>query len=223
MSKRVSHSLLDPFYSRLIPGIYGFLRIPRQFPPEGIVLAGHLLAAIGGLGFALAGKYTFAGLLVVLGVAGNHIADMVDGTHARTTGQCRNGGELLDHFTDPLSFSYWMIGMSVAAKMPYVGIVCILCIYATAVLTNIRAKITGEFVLAKFGPTEFKTLLIIFGVVLFSANLEEKGRGAYLVSAVLPVLAVIGVVQLLWGLRVSVEDVNRNGSEPDTSEWEQRK
>ncbi|MEK9985776.1 MAG: hypothetical protein VW879_13645, partial [Opitutae bacterium] len=79
MSKRVSHSLLDPFYSRLIPGIYGFLRIPRQFPPEGIVLAGHLLAAIGGLGFALAGKYTFAGLLVVLGVAGNHIADMVDG------------------------------------------------------------------------------------------------------------------------------------------------
>ena len=77
--------------------------------------------------------------------------------------------------------------------------------------------------LAKFGPTEFKTLLIIFGVVLFLANLEEKGRGAYLVSAVLPVLAVIGVVQLLWGLRVSVEDVNRNGSEPDTSEWEQRK
>ena len=70
MSKRVSHSLLDPFYSRLIPGIYGFLRIPRQFPPEGIVLAGHLLAAIGGLGFALAGKYTFAGLLVVLGLQG---------------------------------------------------------------------------------------------------------------------------------------------------------
>ncbi|MEK9985775.1 MAG: hypothetical protein VW879_13640, partial [Opitutae bacterium] len=116
-----------------------------------------------------------------------------------------------------------MIGMSIAAEMPYVGIVCILCIYATAVLTNIRAKITGEFVLAKFGPTEFKTLLIIFGVVLFLANLEEKGRGADLVSDVLPVLAVIGVVQLLWGLRVSVEDVNRNGSEPDTSEWEQRK
>ncbi len=223
MSKRVSHSLLDPFYSRLIPGIYRFLRIPPKFPPEGIVLAGHLLAALGAVGFAMAGRHALGGLLVVIGVAGNHVADMVDGTHARSTGQCRNGGELLDHFTDPLSFSYWMIGMSLAAKMPYVGIVCILCIYATAVLTNIRAKITGEFVLARFGPTEFKTLLAGFGVLLFISDLEGKGGGAYLVGAVLPVLAVVGVVQLVWGLRTAVEDVNRSGAEPDTSEWEQRK
>ena len=222
MSKRISHSLLDPFYARFIPGIYRFLRIPPRFPPEGIVLAGHLLAAVGAVGFALTGRHPVGGLLVFLGVAGNHVADMVDGTHARKTGQCRNGGELLDHFTDPLSFSYWMIGMSLSAKMPYVGIVCILCIYATAVLTNIRAKITGEFVLARFGPTEFKTLLAGFGIILFFSDLDGKG-GASLVATLLPVLAVLGVLQLLWGLRIAVEDVNRSGAKPDTSEWEQRR
>jgi phosphatidylglycerophosphate synthase len=198
------------------------MRIPRYFPPEGIVLIGHLLALAGGVGFALAGKHAIGGLLVVFGVAGNHIADMVDGTHARATGQCRNGGELLDHFTDPLSFCYWMIGMSVATGLPYVGIICILCIYATAVLTNIRAKITGEFTLAAFGPTEFKTLLALFGAFLFVNSLFGSLSGTAMIGGFLKILAVIGVLQLLVGLRNAVHQVNRSGAKPDTSEWEQR-
>lgn len=198
------------------------MRIPRYFPPEGIVLIGHLLALAGGVGFALAGKHAIGGLLVVFGVAGNHIADMVDGTHARATGQCRNGGELLDHFTDPLSFCYWMIGMSVATGLPYVGIICILCIYATAVLTNIRAKITGEFTLAAFGPTEFKTLLALFGAFLFVNSLFGSLSETAMIGGFLKILAVIGVLQLLVGLRNAVHQVNRSGAKPDTSEWEQR-
>ena len=198
------------------------MRIPRYFPPEGIVLIGHLLALAGGVGFALAGKHAIGGLLVVFGVAGNHIADMVDGTHARATGQCRNGGELLDHFTDPLSFCYWMIGMSVATGLPYVGIICILCIYATAVLTNIRAKITGEFTLAAFGPTEFKTLLALFGAFLFVNSLFGSLSETAMIGGFLKILAVIGVLQLLLGLRNAVHQVNRSGAKPDTSEWEQR-
>ena len=198
------------------------MRIPRYFPPEGIVLIGHLLALAGGVGFALAGKHAIGGLLVVFGVAGNHIADMVDGTHARATGQCRNGGELLDHFTDPLSFCYWMIGMSVATDLPYVGIICILCIYATAVLTNIRAKITGEFTLAAFGPTEFKTLLALFGAFLFVNSVQGSLTGTAMIGGFLKILAVIGVLQLLVGLRNAVHQVNRSSAKPDTSEWEQR-
>ena len=223
MSKRVSHSLLDPFYSRFIPRLYKFLRIPRHFPPEGIVLIGHLLAVVGAVGFAFAGTHAIGGLLVIVGVAGNHIADMVDGTHARSTDQCRNGGELLDHFTDPLSFSYWMIGMSIAAGMPYIGIICILSIYGTAVLTNIRAKIIGEFTLAAFGPTEFKTLLVLFGGVLFLVGMKDSGAGVPLIARALEVLAVLGVLQLVWALRSAVLEVNRSGTQPDTSEWEQRK
>ena len=222
MAKRVSHSLLDPFYSQFVPVIYRAMRIPRAFPPEGIVLAGHLLAAAGGYGFAMSGAHWWGGLLVIIGVAGNHIADMVDGTHARATGQCRNGGELLDHFTDPLSFSYWMIGMSVAAGTPYWGITCILCIYATAVLTNIRAKLTGEFTLAWFGPTEFKTLLVLFGGVLLLVGTEDADACGVMIAVALKVLACVGIIQLALNLRKAVGDVNRHGGKPDTSEWEQR-
>ena len=106
MSKRVSHSLLDPFIGPPIKALYPRLNIPAWFPPEGIVLAGHGLAIVGALGFAFATRNVWGGLCVAIGVAGNHFADCIDGTHARSTDQCRNGGELLDHFTDPLSFTY---------------------------------------------------------------------------------------------------------------------
>ena len=35
MAKRVSHSLLDPFYSQFVPGIYKAMRIPRESPVPG--------------------------------------------------------------------------------------------------------------------------------------------------------------------------------------------
>ena len=116
-----------------------------------------------------------------------------------------------------------MIGMSIAAGMPYIGIICILSIYGTAVLTNIRAKIIGEFTLAAFGPTEFKTLLVLFGGVLFLVGMKYSGAGVPLIARALEVLAVLGVLQLVWGLRSAVLEVNRSGTKPDTSEWEQRK
>lgn len=166
---RVSHSLLDPWLTAPLKRLYPRLLIPRKFPPEGIVLAGHACAIAGAIGFACSAKWWWGGLVAAAGVALNHFADLMDGTHARATNQCRNGGELLDHFTDPLSFSYWMIGIALAAGAAWWGVAAVLCIYATAVLTNIRAKITGEFALAAFGPTEFKTLLAAFGLAMSAA------------------------------------------------------
>ncbi|MDP6446124.1 MAG: CDP-alcohol phosphatidyltransferase family protein, partial [Pirellulaceae bacterium] len=183
MSKRVSHgadrkrsqslsarradsSLLDPWIGPALKSVYHVLPIPRWFPPEGIVLTGHLLALAGAVGFAYSTSAWWGGLLLALGVVGNHTADCIDGTHARSTDQCRNGGELLDHFTDPLSFSYWMAGWGIACDRLDLGIAAVICIYATAVLTSIKAKMMGEFTLASFGPTEFKTLLAIFGLVM---------------------------------------------------------
>jgi len=109
MSKRISKSLLDPWVGPPIKSLYEILPIPSWFPPKGIVGLGHLSAIAGALGFAYSTSTTWGGLLAALGVFGNHAADCVDGTHARRTNQCRNGGELLDHFTDPLSFSYWLV------------------------------------------------------------------------------------------------------------------
>ena len=116
MSKRISHSLLDPHIGPPIKRLYPMLRIPKWFPPEGIVLSGHVFAIVGAIGFAFSVSHFWGGILVAIGVAGNHFADCIDGTHARATNQCRNGGELLDHFTDPLSFAYWIFGWSWAVE-----------------------------------------------------------------------------------------------------------
>jgi archaetidylinositol phosphate synthase len=151
-SNRVSHSLLDPWLTGPLKRLYPRLSLPRSLPPEAIIGCGHAAAAAGALGFALACQHPWAGLAGAAGVALNHTCDVLDGTHARSTGQCRNGGELLDHFVDPLSFSYWAAGLAYAAQgysswAPWLGVVGVIAIYAMAVLTSIRAKMIGEFTL----------------------------------------------------------------------------
>lgn len=222
VSPRVSHSLLDPFFAPLVPKLYRALPIPRRFPPEGLVILGHLIAIGGAFAFAYSPDFWWAGLLAALAVAGNHLCDMVDGTHARATNQCRNGGELLDHFFDPLSFSFWMVGLGVAAGRLDLALVCMLWIYATAVLTGIRAKITGEFRLARIGPTEFKFLLVLLGVALAITHATEFGA-AQLALWALWALAALGVLQLFFGLIRAVRDVNHTGGAPDATEWVHRR
>lgn len=223
MSKRVSHSPLDPFFTVPLKKFYSRLGIPVWFPPEGIVLIGHLCAIAGAVGFALSDRWWWAGLLAALGVAGNHIADVLDGTHARATNQCRNGGELLDHFVDPLSFSYWVTGLAYCADCLLLGIGGVIIIYATAVLTNIRAKMTGEFTLARYGPTEFKTLLILFGVFMAGTTggwwlgPELATSCAYWFVLIMFVTGLASLVRNLWH---GVRAVNQSGQPPDTTEWE---
>ena len=220
MSKRVSHSLLDPFIGPPIKWLYPRLPIPRWFPPEGIVLTGHLVAALGAIGFAWSTTTTWGGLLAAFGVAGNHFADCIDGTHARSTNQCRNGGELLDHFTDPLSFAYWILGWALAIGQPELGTIGIIVLYATAVLTNIKAKMLGEFTLNTFGPTEFKTGLVLLGVLL-AVLVNQKPANAHFVAYwSLTVAIVVGAISLVVGVFQSVAEVNRDGAAPDTSEWD---
>ncbi|MCA9312100.1 MAG: lipase maturation factor family protein [Phycisphaerales bacterium] len=157
--------------------------------------------------------------LLAAGVVFNHVADMVDGTHARSTGQCRNGGELLDHFTDPLSFSYWMIGLGFGAADPALALPAVLAIMATAVLTNIRAKITGEFTLAAFGPTEFKALLVGLGIALAITTASAPGLGVTVAWYAILTLGVVGVLYLLREVPRAVKIVNRRGPAPDVTPW----
>lgn len=222
MAKRVSRSLLDPFLMPLIKGLYRRLCIPATFPPEGIIAVGHTLAILGAFGFAYATTNWWGGLLVSVGVIGNHVADCMDGTHARSTDQCRNGGELLDHFVDPLSFSYWLCGWAVSIGRLDLGLAGVICLYATSVLTNIKAKMIGEFTLATFGPTEFKTLLVLYGLIQAALLL---GSGANELSSQLAfygysLMLVAGLLQLFVGLVKAVREVNAAGEAPDTTEWE---
>ena len=86
MSARISHSPLDPIIGPAILAAYPTLGIPRWFPPEGIVLFGHGCAIAGAVGFAFSTNTVWGGLLGAAGVAGNHLADCVDGTHAPGNG-----------------------------------------------------------------------------------------------------------------------------------------
>lgn len=222
MSKRISHSVLDPWLTIPLKNLYRWLPIPKRFPPEGIVFTGHLFAIAAAVGFAYSTEEWWGGVLVAIGVAGNHISDCLDGTHARSTNQCRNGGELLDHFFDPLSFSYWIVGMSVSIGRLDLGLAGVICLYATAVLTSIKAKLIGEFTLASFGPTEFKTLLVLYGLLLTAVTKNLISGIDALTAACwwFVILLSIGILQLIINLMTAVRDVNRHGESPDTSEWE---
>jgi phosphatidylglycerophosphate synthase len=224
LGKRVSRSLLDPFLSPPIKALYRRLPIPSWFPPEGIVATGHLFAIAAAFGFAFSTTTWWGGILLAIGVAGNHVADVLDGTHARATGQCRNGGELLDHFTDPLSFSYWLVGLALSCQRLDLGLVAVICLYATAVLTNIKAKMIGEFTLSTLGPTEFKTLLIIYGLglSLLTRGIVPQLAPKDVALSFLLILIGWGLIQLSVNLVRAVRDVNRYGSPPDTTEWETR-
>jgi phosphatidylglycerophosphate synthase len=177
------------------------------------------MAILGAIGFAFSTQTWWGGLLAAIGVIGNHTADCVDGTHARATGQCRNGGELLDHFTDPLSFAYWLVGIGIAADGLELALVAVICLFAIAVLTNIKAKLMGEFTLSRFGPTEFKTLLVVFGLALTSLTLSQPGIAQQAALVGIGSLVVIGLVQLPLQLVRAVKEVNESGNAPDTSEW----
>ncbi len=219
MSKRISHSVLDPVFGPRLKSLYPHFHIPRSFPPEGIILVGHLCAIAGAVGFAYSTQYWWGGLLAAIGVIGNHTADCVDGTHARATGQCRNGGELLDHFTDPLSFAYWLVGIGIAAGSLQLALVAVICLFALAVLTNIKAKMIGEFTLSRFGPTEFKTVLVLFGITLAVVAAADTGIGDQIALIGIGTLVLTGLVQLPIQLITAVKEVNQSGTAPDTSEW----
>ena len=78
-------------------------------------------------------------------------------------------------------------GLSVSCSRLDLGLVAVICLYATAVLTNIKAKMIGEFTLAQFGPTEFKTLLALYGIFMavlvgstsLSLRAENWARGFF--------------------------------------------
>lgn len=219
MSKRISHSYLDPLIGPALKSLYPRFRIPDRFPPEGIVGIGHLFAMLGGLGFAMATQHWWGGLLAAVGIIANHTCDCIDGTHARATGQCRNGGELLDHFTDPISFTYWLIGIGYSVGRLDLALVAVVCLLALAILVNIKAKLLGEFTLASFGPTEFKTFLCCFGIAL-SLVLVSKPIWVHAVAEWgLVLLAVTGLAHLPYQLVRAVKEVNLRGDAPDQSEW----
>lgn len=224
MARRVTHSLMDPWLNPPLKALYGRAGIPSWLWPEAIVLTGHAFAVVAAVGAAFSTEYWWGGFLLAAGVALNHLSDVWDGTHARATGQCRNGGELLDHFTDPLSYSYVLLGLGLSCGYPLLGAVGVIVLYASAVLTNIKTKMTGEFKLAMIGPTEFKSLLVVYGIALalITGGVWRPAPAGSIALGFMAIASAGGVLYLLVNVVRSVHEVNRRGAAPDTTEWESR-
>jgi hypothetical protein len=81
----------------------------------------------------------------------------------------------------------------------------------------------GEFTLAPFGPTEFKALLVLVGV-LEMALVGVDGAAANVAPQVafwfIVVMTISGAVQLLLSLTCAVREVNENtATAAGTTEW----
>ena len=216
MAARVSRSLLDPVLTQPLRSLYPRLGLPRRLPPEAIVLAGNAAAVGAAVCFALVVGTPWLGLVGAALVAAYHFADVFDGQHARATGQCRNGGELLDHFCDPVSLSCIAAGWAFAADAPLLAVPAVLLIMAKGLLANLTAKLGGDFEVGRFGPTEFKAGL---AVLLLAAAVVPAGvLQPALWWGFVGVLAVTAV-SFPFELVRSIKAVNRSGVEADTSEW----
>ena len=98
----------------------------------------------------------------------------------------------------------------------------IIVIYATSVLTNIRAKLVGEFTLDRFGPTEFKTPLMTLAVAeaILVSSPEGRDLAPPLAWWFMAIVTAAGGAQLAISIWSTVREVNAVGATPaDTTEW----
>lgn len=217
---KISHSRIDPFVFQLAQKLYRCLRIPPSFRPEIILFCGHILAICGAIAFWVARNNSSYGLLAAFFVLGYQFTDIIDGVHARATGQCRNSGELLDHFFDPLSFSYLIIGLSLYVDKIALMISGVICMFATATLINIRAQLTRQFIIPKFGATELRLSFVLAGLTISIFSLFVSNFiTLVLVEGLSWAIFFIGLVQLVTQLIKSCIKVNNSGIQPNTSPW----
>ena len=93
-----------------------------------------------------------------------------------------------------------MVGLSISCNRLDLGLVAVLILYATALLTSIRAKIVGEFSLARFGPTEFKAILALYALAIAIVTAIGPGQidtPQRVALGWLTFLLVVGLIQLV--------------------------
>ena len=220
---KISHSRIDPFIFPIATKLYHSLRIPPSVRPELILLSGHVIALCGAIAFWAAQLIYWYGLLATFFVLAYQFTDILDGLHARSTSQCRNSGEFLDHFLDPLSFSYLLVGLSLYVNSLPLAVASVICMFATATLINVRAQITRQFTLPTFGATELRLSLAFIGVALsvlssFSGPIIAK----VVIEILLWVLLAVGLGQLIVQLIRTCRQIDALGIQPNTSPWEIR-
>ena len=78
----------------------------------------------------------------------------------------RNGGEVLDHFFDPLSFCVIIWGIGACCESYNMAIICVLGIYCNATILFQEAMIMKTLEMKAIGPNEARVLYMCLGAVL---------------------------------------------------------
>jgi len=219
---KVSVGLVDNYLYFLCPGqpTYERLNIPTWVPPECIVLSGFAFACLAALSFSFATTYSVAGLFAAFFVYCNFVSDYMDGRHARTTNQCRNGGELLDHVMDCHSFAAIAVGIAASVGRLDLALVQLVTIYGSALTVFQEAMMLKTLTLQAIGPNEARFLYILIGLLLPAClTFASSGAAETAVVGFLYGTNCLSAFQLVNELIHTINRVNKFGPPPDVTPW----
>lgn len=162
-STRIQTSILNAAEKKAL--VWMASRMPRWVSSDMLTGIGTLGAFVIGLGYALSGKNINFLWLASFGFLLNWFGDSMDGTLARVRNQQRpRYGFFLDHNIDCINEAMMFIG---AGLSPFLRLDLALVVFSVYLMLSIyvyiSAHLKGEFKLTygKFGPTEFRLIVVI--------------------------------------------------------------
>jgi archaetidylinositol phosphate synthase len=162
-AKRVQESLLAPVESRCLRWLAQ--RVPASIGPDHLTLLGFAAQLLGGISYALAGRWRICLLVVNLFIALNWFGDSLDGTVARMRNKLRpRYGFYVDHMTDTFGALFLICGLALSGYVTErVALAMLVGFLMLSVNAYLATYTIGTFRLSfwKFSPTEMRILLAL--------------------------------------------------------------
>ena len=167
-SVRIQNSILNSLEKRAL--VYMAERMPAWVTSDLMTFVGMVGSVMTCIGFILS-KYGICWLwLSIAGLVVNWFGDSLDGTIARVRHAQRPiYGYYLDHTMDVVNEILMFVGLGFSPLVHLnIALAAFICYLALTLNVSMNSYLRGEFKLtyAKFGPTEFR-LIIIFVCLLF--------------------------------------------------------
>lgn len=201
-STRIQTSILNAAEKKVL--VWLAERQPKWVTSDLLTVIGSFGALVIGAGYALSCYSIHFLWLSSLGFIINWYGDSLDGTLARVRNKQRPiYGYYLDHTVDTLNEVVMFIG---AGLSPFIDIRialgALLVYFLLTINVNINAHLKGEFKLTyfKFGPTEFRIIMIIINTLLIFIT-PLRNYMNYICLGILAILTVIYFVTIITDAR----------------------
>jgi phosphatidylglycerophosphate synthase len=172
-------------------------RLPARVTPDHLTALGLLAMALGGIGYAAAGRHRWLLLLVNLALLLNWLGDSLDGTLARHRNKLRpRYGFYVDHVVDAIGALLLLGGLSLSGLVsPGVAAVLLIVYYLFAVNMYLATHTLGRFKMSYgvIGGTELRILLGLLNLLVFWWPVVPTPAGPILLFDLAGVLAAAGL------------------------------